>query len=557
MRLTAKELMVMYDDAVMSGESLRGIWSRTQDFTSPSRSTFYNRMATQTSEGETYNNLKYLYDNTAVIQTFLTASVYHSLLTNPHGKWFRYAVVNEADAQEPQVKRALELLENTAHKLIKNSNFHGNIYEIYLDFVSIGNGIGFLEASRTYNKINFQAISPYDVYFLEGDYGYPEMFFRKIMTTPLKIKQKFARGKKGDELSSIVGRDIEEMLKSSPREELEIVHIVYPNNNGREGIFKKKYTSVYICKDTKKILEEKDLSSCPYVPFRGLKEAGDVYGVGWGTYALPVTKTANPVGRAILLAANKAAEPPILAKNVTKDTLDMSPGGITEVVDDGDVSVIHEVKLNDLLIFKEGLRNDIKASFFDNLINISRGQYETATATQNNAEIAIRLLSPFLGRLEHETLQPIVETITAIMKKDEVELGLEEAFSILSDVEWAIEFASDIARAQTLKEADELLHFTTASKAVAELVPESLDNINGDEIIQKLADHLKVTRSAVNEPDKVNALRQQRAREAEVQRQADLRNQNTKTASDASNILKNVQDLGGEAPPEPAETEEV
>jgi hypothetical protein len=169
----------------------------------------------------------------------------------------------------------------------------------------------------------------------------------------------------------------------------------------------------------------------------------------------------------------------------------------------------------------------------------------TATEVVERVQEKMLMLGPVLGRLQSEMLDPIIErTFNILLRKGLI----PPPPPILEDEDFTIEYISPLANAQRGARVTSITNILQLTGSIAPIVPEVVDKINTDKIIDEAAEVFGVNPNLIRSNDEVGGIRQQRA---ELQQQIAQQEQIAQAADVAKKGASAEKDL---AEAEAAET---
>ena len=146
------------------------------------------------------------------------------------------------------------------------------------------------------------------------------------------------------------------------------------------------------------------------------------------------------------------------------------------------------------------------------------GPAMTATEVHVRQQLIRQLLGPVFGRFQSEYLQPLIERVFGILFRAGVFPPPPET---LAGKEYKVKYISPLARAQKLEDVTAIERMLGTIGAVAQMKPEVLDLLNGDEIVRIMAESLGVPQEILRKKQEVDEFREQQAeQQAEQQQQA-------------------------------------
>jgi hypothetical protein len=272
------------------------------------------------------------------------------------------------------------------------------------------------------------------------------------------------------------------------------------------------YSSEYIHLAEQKIISQSGYSYFPFFVTRWIKEEGQVYGYAPAHHVLPDINLLNSLRQITLKVAQKQLDPPLL---VPKDgyylPLYTTPGSVN-FYHNGMADKIMPLTGMESIMPTETEQNQCRDAIFKAFyVDIFRMQKEnkemTATKVQIRTEEQYRLMSPMVGRIETEFLNPLITAIyQTLIKYNRVPI-LEGATRPPD-----IEYVSPLSKAQkssTISSVEQVLGFFQRS-GISNFYPEIYDNINWDECFKLFCELRGTPSSILMSEQEVLQLRQQR-----------------------------------------------
>jgi len=478
----------------------------------------------------------FLYDNTSVHVNELLASAMHGMLTNPASTWFGFGTgINEVDSDDEVQKWSQETAFRQT-QILNNSNFQTQVHEYYMDLGSFGTGVMKVEEDKQ-DIVRFESRPIYEYQVAENNRGVIDTVYRTFKYTFKQIVEKFGEKNLDEETIN--------MFKKNPTEMVEVIHAIEPRSiqNIDENIPKRMpFRSVYVIKKTKKVLKESGFKDNPYVVARWSKISGEVLGRSPAMKTLSDTKMLNAMMKVTIQAGQIAIAPPV---QVPDDgvllPIKMNPLGVN-MYRAGSKDRIETIPINarpDIgLEMMENVRQRIRQGFFIDQLQLAEDNPQmTATEVLQRTEEKLRLMSPILGRQQNEFLEPLISRVFRMSfdanQFDDMPSKLQDALKG-DKANLQVKYISQIAKAQRTGEADNFGRFIQIIAPMMESQPEMLRNINGDELVRRMAEIVGVHHSIIRDRKEVEEMKEQEAQQQEQQQSMDQGVQ-------ASQIQKNIQ----------------
>jgi len=390
------------------------------------------------------------------------------------------------------------------------------------DLVVFGTAVMFVSEAPKQNRLFFQSLHLKDATPFFGETGVAEGMFLKRKLTARQLVSRFGIEK--------LSERTQEIAKKTSDEKIEVLHIVIPRKEAKtRPLFSKDlaFADLWLEIDAKHLLSEGGFHEFPFVVPRWDTSSGEDYGRSPGMIALPDADTLQAMGETILIAGQRAADPPLFAPNDGSfDAVNSFPGGLSYY----DVETAVAMRGNPFFPLETGAnlpisrdmqqdtRLQIMAAFFKNVLNLPvEGPQMTATEVNQRKEEFIREIGPIFGRLETDYTAPMVERAFMIMLRGGAFLPIPE---VLQGENIRFEYESPVKRIRQQIEAASARIWVQEALAIGQVRPEVIDLVNFDEYGRFSAEALGIPRKLVNGKEQVQQIREQRQQAMEAQQQA-------------------------------------
>lgn len=484
-------------------------WEDVLQYVAPHKNRIYND-----TRGEQRGQR--IYNSTPQHFVELLASALHSMLTNPSVEWFGLTTGDLKTDQNIKVRKFLKQLSTKCHQLLSSSNFETEVHEFYLDLASLGTGATFIDDDDD-DVFRFLTTQIFELVIQENAKGVVDTISRTVKMRPEQLIEKYGEESLGKHLQEI---------KNSKEEEIEVIHLITP----REGRDTKKldgknkaFASYHVLKKHKFMLKEHGYNKNPWIIARWSKLSNEVYGRSPAMKTLPDIKMLNSMMKAVIRGAQKAIDPPM---TVTHDSvigrMNLASGGVTAMRQgQGEVKVIEgrgRVDIGEAVI--ERVTQTIKQGFFIDQLQLGGSDRMTEMEVSIRNDENLRLLSPILGRLHNEFLEPLIGRVIekALKAKDfNIEIPAE-----LDGMVPNIVYRSQIAKAQKSNESRSISAFVgeVANLSMSLQRPDILDVVDMDRAIKTKSELEGIDPIIFASEEDVEAARKNRAEQQQAQQQA-------------------------------------
>ena len=384
-----------------------------------------------------------------------------------------------------------------------------------LDLVVFGNAPMFIGESR--NGLMFQSVYLRDVTPFFNDEGSIEGMHRERKFTLRQAAARFGKNK----LSEVA----REKLEKAPDDCIEILHVVLPRAETKLNpllAIDLPFADLWIEIEAKVVLSEGGFHEFPYIFPKFDTTSGENLGRSPAMIALPDGDTLQAMGETILVAGQRAADPPLAVPNDGSfSAYNTFPGGLVYY----DLEAAEAVRGNPFFPIESGMnlpitrdmqrdtRDQVWSAFFRNILNLPvEGPQMTATEVVQRKEEFIREIGPTFGKLETDDTAPTVERAFMIMLRSG---GFAPIPEILQGANIRFEYNSPVKRIRQQVDAAAARIWAEETILLAQSKPEALDRINADELVKFSAEAANIPKQIVNSDEAVAQIREQRA-EAEA-----------------------------------------
>lgn len=489
------------------------------------------------------------------------ASGMQSGITNQAQDWFQFvaAHADEEVSESSDLKRFFDQATRAVGRAFQQGNVYQTTDQVYLHAAVFGTSACLLLRGDAPGEIFLNLVDEGDYWIAENRCQKVDTLLRRIEMTLAQVVDDFGHG-------NLPPNWLERIREGRLEDRVTVWNLICPNEGG--GLFADvnplmPFASFYWIGDgavrgstatpltgantelgarnnSDQILDVRGFSYNPIVTCRQ-QYVGSVYGKGLGEKALGDIKELYRLEEQELRAIVQEQEPPLWAPASLKGRINEYPGGVTYLdtlspMDGAPLGRLFEPNPT-AIQFTEGKINAVMARIdkifcthlFGVMMNINSQSAKTMTATEVNELAAekVTLLGPVLTRMDRDFLTPLVTGALAILVEDGFVGGEDEPIpDEIANGETGIncryvsslhtEMAAMVKMRGTLKMLD-------ITGMVAQVKPEVVDKIDGDQIIDEVSGLYPNTGRFVLDDDKVAKIRGAREEAArEERRQAAL-----------------------------------
>jgi len=520
MRLNAKQII----DKLNMLKSTRGVWeTHWQDLTDyilPRK----NNVIRVSVPGEK-KGIE-LYDNTAMISCEVLVAALHGMLTNPNTLWFSLQTGHEGLDDQDHIASYLQRLTRNMHKVLNNSNFQPEVYEYYLDLVSVGTATLIAEEDEN-NVVRFSTKHVTNMYIQENNLGFIDDALRTFCWTASQLISEFMKDVKDPSEADIegkLGKAVAVSYKKNDNKKFDVIHAVYKDD--LTSTQKMPFLSQYILKDTEKEIHEGRFRKFPYLISRWSKASEEQYGRSPGMIALPEAKTLNVMAKTMLKGAQKIVDPPVqMPDDGFVRPLRTQPGGVNYYragSQDRVTPIFNDSRIDFGFEAIRERQQRVREAFFVDKLNLAENKRMTTTEVNQRIQEQLRFLGPLVGRQQVEFLRPLVDRVLDIMiRSDKDGTLIGEVPEELAGLELDVTYSSPIAIAQRASESESINAAFAASLPIIQADPTALDVIDTTGYVKEQFAIHGASRKVLRSNEEVQGIRdsRQQAQEAAMQQQ--------------------------------------
>tara|TARA_B110000285_G_scaffold130652_1_gene146808 strand:- start:555 stop:2141 length:1587 start_codon:yes stop_codon:yes gene_type:complete len=403
-----KQLLSRYEHAKTIKHQWHDTFEECYEYALPQKESFFN-------ETQGRRRTDRIFDETAVVGVQEFASRLQAGIVPNYARWADFVAGTDIPPdQAKEVNEMLDMVTDYVFEILHSSNFSQEVHESFLD-MALGTGVLLVEEGDAVNPIRFRAIPLPQVWITSGHDDKVDHVFRRRVIRMKELAIAYPSAVLSDKM-------ITDMNKN-PDKECEIIEVVYRNyQNTKEEEY--RFCAISKMYEHKLYSDTfKGRGSNPYLIYRWSKCAGEVYGRGPLMNALPAIKVANLTIEMILENAQMSISGMYQVEDdgvVNVDNIQLIPGtiipkaagsqGLTPIAPAGNFQV-SDLVLNDM-------RANIKKALYNDMLgnpNASTPMSATEVA-ERQADLSRQIGSAF-GRLQSELVNPLLERIVYILKK--------------------------------------------------------------------------------------------------------------------------------------------
>jgi len=450
-------------------------------------------------------------------------------MASPVYKWNRFMVRRIPGVPDlsavPQIKKFLQEYEEAMYAEFKNGGFYQALGTFLRDAGCIGNAYCFPAEHSSKRKLVYKVFHPIEMFIGINEDGEVDMLFREYNINYRNALKYFGREKLSEQRYKAA--------QDTPLKEFKVLWAVIPRGERIKGLKSFRhmpFAAYYVDISEEKILNEEGFESLPAVAYRCILDSGEDYGRGPGSSALKDVKMANQMSETNIAAGQKLSDPPWEARIERRGMIDLRAGGANWVPTGHQLGEIQGLNLGIELPFavdqldriEERIKKHFFYDFFLSLL-LAEKQMTAFEVSQKMGEKAT-VLAPIVYRFIGEGLDGMVDRTARVAGKAGRLPKPPDILYEMGATDLDIEYLGPLYQAQRmLFKTHGIMSFLETVGQAAQYWPEAvMDRINGDELIEDLADAHGLPEKDVRSDEEVKQMREQRAKLQQMMQQAEL-----------------------------------
>lgn len=517
----ANKLMERHQRMARDKSQFDSVYQELRELVRPDTSDFSSSTGPRPGEER-----RRVFDGTATWAADMLASGLHSYLSNPVDQWFMIGVAGvPMNRLSFQAKAWLEQVSDLiyAHYSLPAVSLNPTLHEAYLDLSSFGMTGIYHWFDQESGQLRFRPYPLSTIWVDENAKGDVNLVQRLIKWTVAQVEEEFGF--------------LPTRLARLKREEMvNVVHEVAENaayEAGSRVPSRRRFTSLYVCVDTREVLEQSGLDRMPYLVPRWQKIAGEKYGRGPAMSVLPEIRMVNSMSKVLIQAAQKMVDPPLMVEDdgymlpirTQPGGLNMRRPGSEPILP---LPTAQRIDVGVEMI--EQRREMIRRGFYiDWIVRGQKKERQTAQEIVDERNQMLGLMAPIVGRLQSELLGPMIRLSFFYLNRAGL---LPPAPAELDGADLEVGYVSPAAKAQSSTRGQGMMAYVQQVSQLAPVMPGILDSIDEDGFNAELQDQLDVPRRVLLSPEKVREKRDAREQANQAAQMAQVGPAMAKSAKD-------------------------
>ncbi len=480
------------------------------------------------------------YDGTAVLALDQAGASIYSMLTATDNIWAPLEFEDDWRKQDADARAWMAEVNRIVFASLDPSRdqFYNDAPEVILDSIGLGDGVFYSARQPGSELFHSKAIPWREACFDIGNFGEVTHFDRWYHEPLWNVAEMFGKDKLPERMKK--------SLEDQPNEKTEILHTVVPNEGSNRISNVHRFMSVYVLLESTTALSWGGYRDMPYYASRWGVGSGETYGLGRGYMALPDTQILNEMSRTSIVAAQKAAEPPMAAHDELAGLVSLDPNFLNYgAIDDAGNQLLQPIQtganVGITLEMMDQRRQQIKDAFYHAMLSLVGSPTPSVVEILKNDERRDQSMGPNLSRIISEFLAPFIEGRYRELKR----AGRIPAPPTVADgAKLRVRFVSPLARAHKAQAAQATMQAVGAVAQIAAVDPRARHKLNGLRAAEVVIDGLAAPDKIMNTEEEIAAALEAEAQQ--LQQAAGL--EAAERGSRAVESLARAESAAGETP---------
>jgi len=528
-------------------ENWDSYWQDLADFVYPLK----NNITKEFHPGE--RRVENILDGTAIEANDKLASGMFGYMCPAHKQWF---IFRARDPQLAQIEEVQWYFSDVSHKIMKymyESHFALEIHEDFLDLGGFGTSNLYVE-DGVETPYRFENIPIQSYTMKESGDGMIDTCNREFKMTARQAAQIFGE----DQLPKEIKEELVNETEKGKSKKFTFLHSVSPRKDWNPRSLNKKhkrFASYYICMDTKDIITESGYDENPFIISRFMKNSAEIYGRSPAMNALSFIKMSNRMRATVIRGAEKDVDKTLMTADdsvLNLDDYNGDPGGMLYVRGSRwetrpEVLDTHpNVAIGLDMIEREQMtiRNIFYNEMFDALANKS---YMTKAEVIERVDLQMTLFAPILARVQAEKLAQVLHRCYGIANRKGLLPPMPEV--LMQNPSYEVQYTGKLALALDELDVSAFRETLIEVQPLFEMDPTIADNFDPDAAARGIALRKGAPKEFMKTQAQVDAIREQRQKQAEAMQQMEMINKGADAASKLQKTTEPNSPLGniGEA----------
>lgn len=471
----------------------------------------------------------------------------YGTLTNPASEWMSLSVGDDdLNRWGPMVA-----WRQTVSRIVLNSfqpsvsSFYSQAQPLYADLATFGNAAQYDEVEAGSRRILDVTLSLAEIVADIDAYGQVMEVVRRFFLKPAPAVLRFG--------ARNLPPKIVELAEKGSQDLIAFLHHVGRRQDFRKGGIGgrgKRWFSRHVVEAEGWLISDRGYDEMPFHLARWEVESGHTWGTGPGHIALASVRTHNRMTEATLRAAQRAADPTLLAPDRDAFPLrgqfrpgHMVYGGVSPRGEPMVLPMTSTGQIGLTLEEKAGVVREFEDAFYKSILHLhARTGLSPMEVAQNEAE-RTRLWAPNMGRVQDEYLAPkIARRFRMLWRAGQIPPPPEVGNQV-GEVPLQVEYLSAAAMARRADERMRIVQLAHDLAPLAQVDPRYMDRFSPDDVTEALHLSLGAPHQILRSREDADKLAAARAEAQQAQQMMAMAQQGAAAARD---LGQGMSAMGGE-----------
>lgn len=479
------------------------------------------------------------------------ASGVMSGMTPPSRKWFKLTMENTELAANSDVAEVLDDREEILYAVFAKSNFYSVVHQVYMELPYGQSPMSIMPDGRVGARFTHY---PIGTYALECSANSDvNTFGRKYKMTADQLVEEFGFENCTTEVQNAYKNG------TGNAHTFTVCWLVCENKDKSNKLGNKNmpYSSIYWLEGSRddEILRHGGFEEWPIPIARHTTHDLSGYGKGSAWFAQADAMMLQKLELDNLTAIELGIKPPMTATSDIIGTVNLMPGGVTEIDTGGKLEPAFAMGLDINAVQQkiqkqeESIQRAYSADLFLMLDNIDSGQM-TAREVMERTQEKLQQLGPVVERLQSEFLNPIIERTYAILDRAGVFPPIDDELAEqLNGQDVKIEYISPLAQAQKVSSLTSIEQYFAFLMSLAQGNPNILQKFDFVEAADYYGVNLGVPAKVIVSNDEYQAMMEQQQQAQQEQQEQEQMMQAATLAPQMASAAKQATDAANDGNP--------
>lgn len=506
-----REMRQLVSHVESQRETRMAVWRELSRYMLPSRGQFPGEERENTRNAVRFNNVasRALRRSSAGLTEAMTPASLH---------WFRHDYASREQREITYAREYADAVDERLSAILSKGRFYNAIHVFNTDLLCFGCAL--LYAERSFESVMRYACPPIGSWAVAlNEEGNLSFVVHRVFFTAKVLIRKFGEKAVSDRVKAVYER--------TPYKDVEVVHVVMerPGAGRKMDSLSMPYASYwYEAEGGQDFLSVGGYREMPFF-FTTWTEGRGTYGVGPGDEALSDQKSVENWELYKTIGLEKTIDPPVMMPGMLKGRISTNPGAKNTVTGSGagqQIAPLYQIQFGPALqLVQQEVQNvssriedSLMASVFASVAMDARPAQMSATEFMARKREAAQQTGPAISMYEPQILDKVLSRTFSAAQ----ELGLmpDPPQGLGGNFMLVAEYLGPLSQMLRQTGSDSTRQLLSDVAVLAQAVPEVLDKIDADQVVDELARGISAPGSIVRSDEQVAEIRRARAEQQQA-----------------------------------------